>query len=508
MMSRVDVDLIVIGGGIHGAGVARDAARRGLSVSLFEKNDFASATSSASSKLAHGGLRYLEQLHLRLVRESLVERTTLVRIAGHLVRPLPFLAPIYNDAPRSRTWMRLGLSLYDLLATGHSLGRHQWLSPEEVLEREPALDPHGLRGAFLFFDAQMNDARLCLENILSARQHGAQVRNYSPVNDLVVEQGRVRGVRFGNGQELRARVVVNASGPWVQQLASHQQLAEPVKPRLSRGSHAVTRPLTRGHALLLSSARDGRVFFIMPFKGRTLIGTTEVDHTGELDTVMPTDAEIQYLLDETNLRLTKARLTPEDVLYSFAGVRALGPQDNRDPGKISREAVVFDDAPGLISILGGKYSTYRAVAERVTDRVQRELGQSRSTCMTALEALPGGASPPLEDYFSMAERILTTRYPGLEVEQLRYLVQTYGSRHTEVLREFGDHPDEVRPIEPGLPFTVAEVRYAIRHEMARELEDILRRRCYRTFLGPLSAEAQEAWETAFSQAKVGVGETV
>ena len=173
----------------------------------------ASATSSASSKLVHGGLRYLEQLHLRLVRESLVERSTLIRIAGHLVRPLPFLAPIYDDAPRSRVWMQLGLTLYDLLATGHSLGRHRWLNPEEVLEREPSLNPEGLRGAFLFFDAQMNDARLCLENILSARQHGAQVRNYTPVDELIVDEGRVCGVRFGNDQQLRARVVLNAAGP-------------------------------------------------------------------------------------------------------------------------------------------------------------------------------------------------------------------------------------------------------------------------------------------------------
>ena len=507
-MSRVDIDLIVIGGGIHGAGVARDAARRGLSVSLFEKQDFASATSSASSKLAHGGLRYLEQLHLRLVRESLVERSTLVRIAGHLVRPLPFLAPIYDDAPRSRNWMRLGLTFYDLLATGHSLGRHQWLEPEEVLEREPAVAQEGLRGAFLFYDAQMNDARLCLENILSARQHGAQVRNYTPVHDLVVEDGRVCGVRFGDGQELRARVVVNASGPWVQQLASHQQLAEPVKPRLSRGSHVITRPLTRGHALLLSSARDGRVFFVMPFKGRTLIGTTEVEHDGSLDQISATPEEVQYLLDETNMRLARTRLTNDDVLFSFAGVRALDPRTTDDPGRISREAMIFDDAPGLISILGGKYSTYRAVAQRVTDRVQRELGRSKSICMTALETLPGGESPPMEDYFSLAERILTTRYPGLEVEQLRYLVQTYGSRHTDVLREFGDNPADLRPIEAGLPFTPAEVRYAVRHEMARELEDVIRRRSYRAFLGPLSAEAEAAWNTAFAQAKTGVQESI
>ena len=175
-MSRVDVDLIIIGGGIHGAGVARDAARRGLSVSLFEQNDFASATSSASSKLVHGGLRYLERLHVKLVRESLVERSTLIRIAGHLVRPLPFLAPIYDDAPRSRAWMDIGLWLYDLLATGHSLGRHRWLNPEEVLGLEPGLNPAGLRGAFLFFDAQMNDARLCLENI----SRGAATRCAGP----------------------------------------------------------------------------------------------------------------------------------------------------------------------------------------------------------------------------------------------------------------------------------------------------------------------------------------
>ncbi len=496
-MSRVDLDLIIIGGGIHGAGVARDAARRGLKVSLFEKEDFASATSSASSKLIHGGLRYLEQLRLRLVRESLVERSTLMRIAGHLVRPLPFLAPIYDDAPRSRVWMDAGLWLYDLLAAGHSLGRHRWLGAAEVLEREPGLQSTGLRGAFLFHDAQMNDARLCLENVLSARQHGAQVRNYTPVTGLVVEDGRVCGVRFSEGRELRARVVLNAAGPWVQEIAGKQGLSDPVQTRLSRGSHVVTRPLTRGHALLLSSARDGRVFFVMPFKGRSLIGTTEIEHHEGLDPVTPTPAELNYLIDETNLRLTQAQLTRDDVLFAFAGVRALGPDETVTPGMASREAMLVDEAPGLISILGGKYTTYRAMAERVTDRIQRELGQGPTTCHTAIEALPGGESPPLGDYFSMAERILTTRYPGLEVELLRYLVQTYGSRHQEVLREFGDDPADLAPIEPGLPFTRAEVRYAVHAEMARTLEDVLRRRSYRRYLGPLTPDAEVAWNSAF-----------
>lgn len=506
-MSRVDVDLIVIGGGIHGAGVARDAALRGLSVSLFERADFGSGTSSASSKLVHGGLRYLERLQLRLVRESLVERSTLMRIAGHLVRPLPFLAPIYDDAPRSRAWMDAGLWLYDILSTGHSLGRHRWLGPETVHELEPSLSTRGLRGAFLFHDAQMNDARLCLETALSARHHGAQVRNYTPVEELVVEGGRVCGVRFGNDQELRARVVLNAAGPWGHRIGAQQQLAEPVKPRLSRGSHIMTRPLTRGHALLLSSARDGRIFFVMPFKGRSLIGTTEIEHRGDLDSIQPSPDEIDYLLTETNLRLAEARLEPEDILFSFAGVRALSPDEERDLGKSSREATVFDEAPGLISILGGKYTTYRAVAERVTDRIQRELGQRRTHCLTALEPLPGGDSPPMDDYFSIAERILTTRYPGLEVEQLRYLVQTYGSRHTDVLREFGDDPDELAAIEPGLPFTAAEVRYAVTHEMALTLEDVLRRRCYRRYLGPVSEVAELAWNDAFDKAKIGVRES-
>jgi len=500
-MSRVDLDLIIVGGGIHGAGVARDAARRGLKVSLFEREDFGGATSSASSKLVHGGLRYLEQLRLRLVRESLVERSTLMRIAGHLVRPLPFLAPIYDDAPRSRAWMDAGLWLYDLLAAGHSLGRHRWLSAAEVLEREPGLGSTGLRGAFLFHDAQMNDARLCLENILSAREHGAQVRNYTPVTGLVVENGRVCGVRFDDSQELRANVILNASGPWVQDIADQQSLSDPVRTRLSRGSHLVTRPLTRGHALLLSSARDGRVFFVMPFKGRSLIGTTEIEHDGSLDPVTPTATELEYLIDETNLRLTQAQLTTDDILFAFAGVRALGPDETVTPGKASREAMLVDEAPGLFSILGGKYTTYRAMAERVTDRIQRELGRRPTSCRTAVESLPGGDSPPMDDYFSIAERILTTRYPGLEVELLRYLVQTYGSRHQEVLREFGDDPADLAPIEPGLPFTRAEVRYAVNTEMARTLEDVLRRRSYRRYLGPLTPEAETTWHSAFDTVK-------
>jgi glycerol-3-phosphate dehydrogenase len=505
-MSDPKLDLIVIGGGIHGAGVARDAALRGLKVSLLEAKDFGSGTSRASSKLVHGGLRYLEQLRVRLVRESLVERSTLLKIAGHLVRPLPFLAPVYEGAPRGRHWMRAGLTLYDLLAIGHSLGRHRWIGAEQTLELEPSLQPAGLRGAFLFVDAQMNDARLCLENVLSARQLGAQVRNYTPVEDLIVEDGRVRGVRFDRGAELRAKVVLSATGPWTRRTAGGQTLAEPVHPRLSRGSHIVTRPLTRGHALLLSSVEDGRVFFVMPFKGRSLIGTTEIEHTGGLDPVRPTPEEIQYLLGETNRALEGEPLRTEDVLFSFAGVRALGPDDEADPGKISREAQVFDEAPGLISILGGKYTTYRAVAERVTDRIERELGRRRTPCRTAIDPLPGGENPPMDDYFVLAERLLMKRYPGLDVELLRYLVQTYGSRHPDVLREFGDDPSDLEPIEPGLPFTPAEVRYAVRSEMARTLEDVLRRRSYRRYLGPLDESAERAWNAVFEAVRAGSSE--
>ena len=496
-MSAADaLDVVVVGGGIHGTGIARDAARRGLRVALYERTDLGSGTSSASSKLAHGGLRYLEQLQFGLVREALRERHVMLKTAPHLVRPLPFLAPVSDDSRWSRWQLGPGLWLYDLLAGRRSIERHRWLDRARALEAEPVLDTPSLHGAYRYVDAQMDDARLCVENAIDAAENGARIHTRTEVTGLIVRGGSVVGVRVrdasGSRAEISARLVVNAAGPWYDRIASAQELARPPRLRLSRGTHVVVPPLTRGHALILTAREDERVFFVLPFKGKSLVGTTEAEHH-DPDTVEPTEEEIAYLLRATSDHLHGPPLQRDQVLQSFAGVRALRASHEDDAGRVPRSAEIREDAPGLIGVLGGKYTTYRAVAERVVDAAERRLRGRTTHCTTVSAPLPGGDVPPMNDYFRVAEDLLTDKYEGLDVGLLRYLVGTYGARHTRILRLLESDPTAVERIEPGLPFTMAEVEHCVRQEFARSVEDVVHRRCYRGFLGNWTAEARDRW---------------
>ncbi len=504
-------DLVIVGGGIQGCGIARDAALRGLKVALLEKGDFAQATSSASSKLVHGGLRYLEHFRFGLVRESLHERQILLRTAPHLVRPLPFLVPLYDHSPHGKWKLRAGLTLYDMLARGgvtskkERLPAHKWLSAPEVIKLEPRLNPTGLHGAFLYYDAQMNDARLVLENAIGARESGAMVYNQVEVEALLERSQRVVGVRardLRSGQPLNieAQLVVNAAGPWYGNVQQMQQLSAPRRVRWSRGSHLIVPSLTRSHALLLNAKSDGRVFFVMPWKGHSLLGTTEVEHTDSLDAVHATPAEIRYLLEETGHFVNNANLTAEDVVASFAGVRALHADSKETLGEVSRASQIHLESPGLLGVLGGKYTTYRAVSEKVVDRCLRILERSHmNEATTATQPLPGGDIPDMSAYFAMAEGILVKRY-NVEPPSLRYLLGTYGTRHDRILKLIDEDPSRAEPLESGRPFLRAELVYAVREEMATCLDDILWRRTYRGHLGPLSDEARRAWEDAFRHA--------
>jgi glycerol-3-phosphate dehydrogenase len=502
-------DLLVIGGGIHGCGIARDAALRGLRVALIERDDFGEGTSSRSSKLVHGGLRYLEQMHLRLVRESLRERAILLQIAPHLVRRLPFLLPIYQGARHGKLKVALGLTLYDLLAGRGMLQRHRVLSAQQALALEPRLNPHGLAGAALFHDAQMNDARLVLENALDARAHGAEVWSRVEAAELLQDQGRVAGAALrdrltGERFELLATLTVNAAGPWYADVLARQQLTAHTPLRLSRGTHIVVPAVTHGHALLLTALRDGRVFFVLPWKGKSLVGTTDV----EVDTPErghePSEDEISYLLDELQLALDGDAPRRADVLCAFAGVRALPPGPQSEVGDLSRAALVREEAPGLLGVLGGKYTTYRAVAERAVDHAVRLLGLSGGrVCTTALRQLPGGRIADMNDYFAVAEETLTREYQ-LPVEVLRYLVGTYGSRHTEVLKVIREDPAYGEPLEDGLPFTRGEIIHAVRHELALTPDDVLWRRTWRAHVGDVGEVARRRWEDAVQAAMAAV----
>lgn len=377
-------DVVIIGAGINGAGIARDAARRGLKVLLIEKGELGAGTTSASTRLIHGGLRYLEHFEFGLVYESLRERETLLRIAPDLVRPLAIAIPIYKQSRRGWLTIRAGMILYDLLSWGKSLPRHRMLSHAETLERWPGLNPEGLVGSALYYDAQVEfPERLVLANVVSAREFGAEVLTHTRVTNLVVEDEKVSGVEFGGFVE--AGVVVNAAGPWIDQV-----LAPVQSPKLiggTKGSHLVVPvfPGAPANAIYLEARSDGRPIFIIPWNKHYLIGTTDVRFEGDPDQVRCEPWEIDYLLSETNLALPGAHLTRDNILYTYSGVRPL-PANSSTRRHFIREHPQFSN---LLSIVGGKLTTYRSLSEECVDLIFRKLGKDVPPCTTASEKLPG-----------------------------------------------------------------------------------------------------------------------
>lgn len=477
-LSELRFDVLVIGGGITGAGIARDLALRGASVALVDQDDFASGTSSRSTKLIHGGLRYLERLELGLVFEACRERRTLQQIAPHLVRPLPLMIPLYRGARRSKALVHAGLSLYDLLALRRNTHPHRIIAADEARRRQPLLDPQGLSGAALYWDCRMDDARLCLENIIAAREAGAVTVNYARVTGLLHHTGRIVGATVedretGELLEVAARVVVNAAGPWLDRVGA---LTGSWVPRLrpTRGSHLLVPRLTGGEeALYLSSDRDDRMFFVIPWGELSLIGTTDLDDSGPPEEVVISNEEITYLLEEATRYLPGTRLNRSDVVSSFSGIRPLLAGGPAQASAVSREHALFETADGLIAIGGGKYTTYRAMAAKVADRVMERLGRPRGQVQTAQLPLPGGL-PGWERL--LRELSAQGQRHGLETGELQRLVDRYGARTSRLLELLDREPELAAPLVPGLPLRGVEVAYAADCEMARTPEDVLRRR--------------------------------
>jgi glycerol-3-phosphate dehydrogenase len=494
-------DLIVVGAGINGAGIARDAAMRGLDVLLLDKGDVASGTTQWATRLIHGGLRYLEYYEVSLVRESLKDREILLHIAPHLVRPLGFLVPIYERAKHGPLMIRLGMIGYDTLSLDKSLDNHHMLSREEALEREPGLNPEGLLGAAFYYDAQVEYAeRIAVENAISAREHGAVVLTYCKVNRLVLDDGRVTGVEFtdvlgGSSYRARAPVTLNVAGPWVDEV-----LGEIHEGRMiggTKGSHLIVDPFPgapKNEALYVEARRDGRPYFIVPWNGRYLIGTTDIRYDGDLDRVVADEEEIDYLIDETNYVIPEANLTRESVLFTYSGIRPLPFQPEGAEGSVTRSHIVYDHAKGrgigtkrssigedaarvegLISIVGGKLTTYRNLSRQTVDMVYEKLGREAPESRTSKVPLPGGET---EEFETFAAWFKATS--DLTDELAERLLKLYGVRALEVLEMAGDDPSLKMPLGPSATVESgiigAEVLYAFRRELVQTLADVLLRR--------------------------------
>jgi glycerol-3-phosphate dehydrogenase len=471
-------DLLVVGGGITGAGVALDAATRGLRVAVLDKGDFGSGTSSISSKLVHGGLRYLEHGDLRLVYEALRERARLLRNAPHLVWPLPFVLP-FRAGDRVPPWKwRLGLAFYDLLAGRANIRRSQSVPLGRLRRLLPALRPEGLRGGATFADAQMDDARLCLAVVQTAVLHGAVAANHAEVVEFLTSAGRVSGARVvdrltGRSLTLEARQVVNATGPWSD--AVRRLAGEPDGPWLAptRGVHLILPDQGLPAGLLLLHPRDGHVFFVLPWLGKTLLGTTDNDFSGSLDQLAVTEEETDYLLEGYQYHLQPA-LTRADVLHGFVGVRPLIRSRPGDPTARSRDCQILEGRSGLISVIGGKYTTYRHMAERVTDVVMQRLGRARP-CRTRDLRLEGTPSRGWEAFVARTVQDLRGDL-GLPAATARHLVRRYGSRVKDVVGVVARDPTLARPVIDSEPDIEAELVYQREREMAVLPEDFLVRR--------------------------------
>jgi glycerol-3-phosphate dehydrogenase len=504
-------DVLVIGGGITGAGVAVDAAARGLRTALVEAEDFASGTSSASSKLVHGGLRYLQQYEVGLVFQSLAERQTLLRNAPHLVQPIVFVLPVFGDAGiagQAMAWTySAGLWLYDLLGGLHIHHLHRRASAEEVRSHLPTLRTDHLLGGFIYYDARTDDARLTLALVQTAADHGAVVANHAPVVELRKDgENRVCGARIrpedgpDGGIEVRARAVVSATGVWADEIRDLDERRRHVM-RPAKGVHIVV-PQTElpcDAAVILPSPSDNRNVFVIPWGDKTYVGTTDTDYEGSLRGRTVGRADVAYLLDAVNAVVTHP-VTEDTVTGTWSGLRPLlapAPGRRRPSERtvdLSRRHKVLMAPSGLVTITGGKLTTYRKMAADTVDVLVRQLGVGARRGWT--EHLPVHGSTGLAD---LRQPGAAQRF-GVAEATFAHLLGRYGDDTPAVLAVVGERPDFAEPVAGGLPFLAGEVIYAVRCEMAATVEDVLSRRMR---VLPFDARAASAAAARVAQLMAG-----
>jgi glycerol-3-phosphate dehydrogenase len=513
-----DVDVLVVGGGITGSGIARDAVRRGLSVALVEMNDLAYGTSSRSSKLVHGGLRYLEQGELAMVFESVSERRILMDLAPHLVNPLGFLFPVYKGSRHNLFVINTGMWLYDGLSLFRSPKIHKNLKPKDVAELEPALEQKGLKGAPLYYDCSTDDARLTLETAIDAADQGAVVCTGAKVKRFLKgEDGRIRGalvedtLHGGGTKEVRAKVVINATGPWTdatRALSSipgqeHKKVLRPTK-----GIHIVVdaAKLPVKHAVVCFHPTDERVLFALPWGDRTYVGTTDTDFEGDPKDVAATLEDVDYLIDASNAYFPNHPIAREDVIATWAGLRPLvAPPEKTglSESDVSREHEILVGRDGLITIAGGKLTTYRRMSAEVVDTAVKLLrmqggAKGLKPARTDESPLPGGQGwPEDDDHDAVAKRVRAASEDRLEPDVARYLADTYGMRAMAIAKLVKDDAGLAHRLVAGRPEILAQVTYAATEELAASVTDVMVRRTqlfYRDVdqgLGCLDAVAHE-----------------
>ena len=452
-------DVLVIGGGATGLGIAVDAVTRGYRTALVEAGDFAQATSSRATKLIHGGVRYLASGQIHLVWEALRERAILVKAAPHLVRPLGFVLPVYRRL--ELPWYGAGLLTYDLLSGKSTMGPTRVLGAQATVERVPGIARAGLAGSVLYHDAQFNDARLALALARTAADYGAAVLNYVRCERLVYEGSRlagavVRDVESGAEATVRARVVVNAAGIFSDEIRRMDQPGIAPLLSLSRGTHIVVRAdvLGNNHAIMVPKTRDGRVIFAIPWEGRVVIGTTDVAVAETAVEPGHTEAEIEYLLEHIGPYLERP-VGRADVLSVFSGLRPLVTGKAAKTSQLSREHHIDASPKGLITVAGGKWTTYRRMAQDTLDFAIRHSMLERAECVTRELTIHGGRNG---------------------VGSLDPVLREYGSDLAVLRALMAEEAGLAQRIEPGLPYSVAQVVYAVRAEMARTVEDVLSRR--------------------------------
>ncbi len=502
-LAETAFDILVIGGGISGAAVARDAARRGFRTALVEAADFAQGTSSRSSRLVHGGLRYLEHFEFDLVFEASQERRTLLRIATHLVRPLEFHFPIFRDGRIGRRKLDAGMWLYDALSLFRNIEHHQMLDAETMLAREPGLRAEGLLGGARYFDAQVDDARLVVTTIVAAVEAGATVVNRAEVvridaSDWPGHRALVRDAESGREVAVDALAIVNATGAWAEQVLDRviagtrepgpgDGPASAVRIRPSRGTHIHVARERVGHsgALIFEAPGDGRVMFILPWReDLTLIGTTDEFFDGHPQEVAATPGDIGYLLEATRRLLPASKLGPDDVISAWAGLRPLvappaeGAEKGTDEGAVSRDFEVHQHPPGVFTLSGGKLTSHRHMAEETIDRVQAFLAPAGVKALRKADTdkvpLPGAR---FRDLDALRGRIRArARTQGLERASADRLTRAYGTRANRVLDLVERNPRLGERVIGERPHLLAEAVYAVRSEMALHVEDILFRR--------------------------------